>query len=297
MPYGIKAVDEEPHGCPRWIMRVAVVCIAIFGVIVLRMVVGLGTAYAYYRSAQDFDSFVAERVVASEAIESWLMSGELLSEGQPWAVGDAGAANTSIGAIETSVQVTHGAERLLSTTIRFEGLIDNENGARKAFFAPVPDVETRADMHAVIQVGLLEVQQSLGDEPVHGAELIIETLLVAGEGEDVFRVIEIAELPVSIDEDRLAAQALRFLLGLAHPTGELPEEGLMHQARARYRLSWNKHPSGGGNASPSGGEIRTNCGSYSYETKLELRALTFAGLSITESYSKSQNYSWNEKVW
>lgn len=65
-------------------------------------------------------------------------------------------------------------------------------------------------------------------------------VLVAGEGNDVFRVTELESQPNALPDPDIGFTWLRSALGLMHPMVDLPDKGLMHHVRSKVSLTWEK---------------------------------------------------------
>ena len=300
-----QAVGEEPRSQRSGIVKIAIVVAAVIAILLLRQVIGLGAAFAHYSTAPDFDSVVAEYVVQPEKIDEWLPDGKLLTENEAWTLGESDPENWDKLGASIEVHITHGSQVLLETTVNLEALVDPETWARKGFLIPVPEIRTRDGMHAVVQVGLyglprfLDGGWSSGQAVDYPGQVFVDAVLAAGEGPDLFRVVELDSLPPSFEAFDLHSPMLRGLLGLFHPPGGVPEEGILHQARGNVYLSWRKYPSGGsGGPGLGASEARTNCLGYSNETRVTTSARkgdSGRGSKTTKTWSV--NYTWNGKTW
>ncbi len=296
-PYQIEVIDDEPHGCPPWVMKIAIFGLLVIMALIVRMAVGLSLAFLHYRSAQDFNSFVTERAVSEEVASSWLPVGEVLADGESWILGEEVGDDLTKLSASTEVTITHGSESLLDVTVKLQALADKEDWKRRKVWVSVPEIETDPRMHAIVQVGVLDVERVLASTGGVPGSIFVDVLLVAGAGEDQFRVVELDQRPPHLDGINLAWPIMRAVFGLMHPSGELPEQGLLHQARSSYSLSWNKDKGDTNGLGLMPLEARTNCTMFSYETKVTQRSLQSGHMSFSLSRSWKESYSWDEKLW
>ena len=297
MAYGIKAVDDEPAGCPRWIALTAVVCISVFGVILLRMTLGVGLAYAHYQSVPDFATYIAEHPVSPERALTALPPGEVLVEDEAWELGDLSAGEDAIelGSV-CHIRMKRGEESLLDARLDLVGMADRETYAVHGFRALPPELDVREGMRSCIQVGLLEPEALL--ESTDGSrQVIVDAVLVSGEGPDLFRVVRLDRIPDDLEGLDLGLTFLRAMMGWIHPPGELPEEGLVAHARMRFFTDWSKQ--GGSVSGPSWqpSQVETNYSEYSLDVELELEGQEDGENRISARSGFSRTYRWNESVW
>ncbi|MCB9914590.1 MAG: hypothetical protein H6828_05505 [Planctomycetes bacterium] len=298
MPYGIQAVDDEPHGCPPWIARVAVVCMLVFAVIVLRMIAGVGLAYAHFKAAPKFADFVAEHPVDEAHALALLPPGEELAEGRAWSVGDVPPdATIETLVARTQAHVSHGDEVLLDATVEVALEVDAADGARLRATVRPPAIATRAGMRALVQVGLVGDEHLLASPTTGATQVVVDALVVAGEGPDLVRVVRLDAPPPALVEPERGLGLLRAALGLVYPRGELPEEGYVQHLRAECSLTWARTANGHQGLSVGESEYTTNCIEYSYESRVTQEDGRDELVATTHTSAWSRTFRWNESVW
>lgn len=291
-PYGIRAVDDEPHGCPPWIMKVAVVCLILFGVIVVRMVIGLSVDYAYFRATQGFEDFVAENPVAPAALEAELPRGALLAEGSPWELGAAASEEQDSSSVWCEVSIAHGEEPLLEAMVKVIASESAGDPGSRTVQVSLERVTTDPRMRALVQVGVVP----RGGLLESGGDFLVDVRLAAGPGEDSLRVVELDSVP-AVWPDEAPSSWVRALLGVVRPMSELPSEGLIYHTRQRVSLDWSKAAGGRDRLVGQIAELRLN--SHEYSSAVEAKFTTFEDgrQRLRQATSWTESYNWNEKAW
>ena len=292
-----QAASSQRPGLPRWMVKLVLLAVAVVAILVLRVVIGLGAAYMHYRSTQDFNAFVTERAVPQEEIEAWLPEGVTLAQGEAWTLGETREESVENLGVLVELRITHGDEVLLATTVEVLAEVDTETWDRVGLRIPIPGIEARDGMHAVVQVGLVNVESMLASSETAGGRVIVDAVLAAGPGENVFRIVELDETPESLEGLEPTLPLLKALFGLVHPSGELPDEGILHQTRASVDLTWRKLIGGTQNAGLGPSSTRTNCHEYSYETRISLVEHHNGRQSLSRSQSWIERFTWNDEVW
>lgn len=288
---------DDTRRFPRWLVRLATVLAVVVLLGMLRTAVGLGAAFVHFRNTPDFEAFVEERAVPADIVEAWLPSGEVLASDEEWTAGEFDTPESEILMVATDVTIKHGSEVLLQTTVEFELAVDAESWIRRGCRIAVPAVQVRDGMHAVVQVGLGDVESLVeGNEPWQH-KVVVDVLLVAGEGKNSFRVIELPESYEQLPGMDFADLALRGLLGLAYSWSELPEEGLVYQVRGSFKRSWFRSSSGSSGPGFLMSELRTNCDEYSYDVEIVQRSAPGKVGGSSSKRNWSLKYAWNDQVW
>ena len=291
-PYEIRVVDDEPHGCPSWIMKVAVTCLILFGLIVVRMVIGLSVDYLHYRATQDFASFVAQHEVEAATLEAARPAGELLSSTSPWSLGLSPEAEQSSQSVWCEVRIEHGDEQLLDAMVKVQVSETEGDPARRSLRVSLERVGSDPRLHSFIQVGVLPD----GDLLETGGEFLVDVQLAAGSGEDSFQVVELASIPPVWPDDS-PSSLLRGFLGLVHPMSELPAEGLVYHTRQRVSLRWRGFSESGGMLMSRSSELRLNCHEYSSAVEAIFTAFEDGRQRQRQATFWQDVYNWNEQVW
>ncbi len=291
-PYGIRVVDDEPHGCPPWIMKVAVTCLILFGVIVVRMVIGLSADYLHYRATADFASFVTEYEVEAATLSETRPAGQLLSSTSPWSAGQAAEDESDSQSVWCEVRIQHGEESLLDAMVKVVASEAPGDGRTRSLSVSLDRARTDARMRAFVQVGVIPD----GDLLEAGGELLVDVQLAAGGGEDSFQVVELTSVP-PVWPDDAPSSLLRGLFGIAHPMSGLPEEGLVYHTRQRVSMKWAGFGENGSRLMSRGSELRLNCHEYSSEVEAIFTAFEGGRQRLREASSWQETYRWNERVW
>lgn len=264
------------------------------GLFVLRLVVGLGSAYAHYNSTPDFETFVASRPVSQVDLESWLPPGEVLARDTAWSIGVPETEDSQALHATFEVTMEHGAEQLLKASVEVAMVMDPETYASLGYSILCPSIQTRAGLRAIVQVGVIGSERLVGEADASGGSLVVDVVLVAGEGPNEFRVTELEGTPTEIGQQGPGFSLLRSIFGIVHPLGELPDEGLMHQSRSRVSLTWRKVDGGAQSMGYSPVQGRTNCEEYSHKITVSVEEHD-GGLKRTSS--RSIDYKWNDVIW
>jgi hypothetical protein len=239
---------------------------------------------------------VTEHPVSQETLEAWLPDGELIARNATVTLGEPDVEGTQEHVGTVQVRVSHGEDVLLATAFSFAAALDSKTYDRRQFVFSVPSIQTRDGMHAIVQVGLLEPDKFLGDGSTAGGTVYVDALVVAGEGDDEFRVVELDTRPEALPDTNERFSSLRMLLGLAHPGGDPPEGGLLIQVRSGITLTWRKQDNGASGAGIMEGALRTSSKSYSYGVELQTRTETGGG-KLSASRTWNRTYTWNGRVW
>jgi hypothetical protein len=291
-PYGIRAVDDEPHGCPPWIMKVAVVCLILFGVVVVRMVIGLGLAYAYYRSAQNFDAFVTEHPVELAVLDSRVPTGTLLASASPWRLGGLGGGELETASLWCEVDIRHGDEQLLDAMVEVVAAESPGDAESRSLEVSLKRITTDPRLHALIQVGVVEN----GDLLEAGGEFVVDVALASGPGDDSLRVVELSAVP-PVWEDEPPFSLLRLLFGLMHPVSDHPPEGLIYRTRQRLTLDWSGTINEGTRLEGRTVDLKLNCHDYSSSVDASFSTFANGSRQLHQETNWSESYDWNEQVW
>ncbi len=253
---------------------------------------GLGSAYVDYRTNMGFDSFAASTHAPDSLIDDWLPSGTLLATDAEVNLGDG---RDGIH-VETKVEITfsRGEDSLLATDVLFDGIIDSESGKLESLNILIPDIDTRDDMRAVVQVSLVGSENLFTG--IGPCEIFVEAILAAGPGEDEFRIVELSKKPRRLREQGSKRERLHALMDLVHPGNALPEEGLQYQIRTSFLPKWRlgDDPHGPG-ANRAG--LRSNADGYSFDIAANVSS-SIDGKHQESSGTTWQNQStWNDDIW
>lgn len=281
----------------HWVKKLAIGLGILFGLFVLRTAIGLGSAFVHYRLTQDFESFIAEQAVSDEALEAWLPKGELLASDREWTFGRATLEDPVELVLNETFTIKHGEDLLLEAVINIRATATKDTWAEERYSISASKLHTVEGMRAVVQVGVRNKADLIQEVDGRRGVLFADVVLVAGDGPDEFRVVELMETPPKFEEWLSDISPLRALLGLVHPSGALPEEGWMHQVRSQVTMSWHKTSHGSGSVSFSPAAIRMNCDGYSFETEWGLEQLRDGHSGLQTKSSWSSRYTWNEDVW
>jgi hypothetical protein len=290
----VDSVASKSSRWPRLLKRLALAAAALVALFVLRLTIGLGSAYAHYQSTPDFETFIAERAVTQAELESWLPVGELLARDTNWAIGEPQTVDNEVMRASFEITIEHGDERLLHCQVDVTKVADPETFACLGYSFACPSIQVRDGMRAIVQVGIRGKDALVGPAGVAGGSLLVDAVLVAGEGKDEFRVIELVNPPPGLDKPDIGLLWLRSVFGLVHPVGSLPEVGLVRQVRSRVTLTWTKTEGGAQSMGYSPPQGRTNCDEYSSKVTVNVRERD-GGTSHTSSWSK--RYTWNGETW
>jgi hypothetical protein len=117
---------------------------------------------------------------------------------------------------------------------------------------------------------------------------------VAGPGDHVFRTVRFAEESSHEldDEPNSSMMMLRFALGLAHPAGELPQEGIIHHLELGCSFASRVSSLAG----PSSPRFRTNCSEYSYQVDVDSKTSNFQ-VALSSTLDLNLKYEWNGETW
>lgn len=255
---------------------------------------GLGADYVEYRATQDFDSFIAEVPVATEELNAWLPSGELLMTNQAWSTG-AQSSGQKVRA-EVKLSIERGKQSLLSTTVQIYGVVNRETGVIENLEVLVPETNTRNDVHAVVQVGIYHFPE-LMLEDLGKCEVFVEAILAAGSGSDEFRVVALDTKPKRKRRKKTKGPRLHALLGLLHPTSKLPDTGILYQARASFIPKWEVTGDHVRGPEAKRMEMLTNCREYTYDISISMRTAVGDGPWSGETENWHLQSTWNGEIW
>ena len=283
---------------PRWIRRVVLFAAVAAGLFVLRLGVGVGTAYAHYSTTEDFETAAAAQAVPTEVVESRLPGGERLATDAVWTSGQSlGEGNEELG-VAFDFSLRRGAEVLLETTVDVTGAVAPEDWARLGYRFEPPRVRTHPSFRAVVQLTLVSTDDPfVALTPDSRGRVFVDVLLVAGAGDDEFRVVRSDAHPTVPMQEGLHLSPWRILLGLVYPAGEVPEEGLVYHLQGNAWPNGSRTGTSSSTASLGDCEFWTNCHQYSFEAGVELQVHEGGRDSFSTSTKWAETYNWNGELW
>lgn len=307
--------DRRPPRRPRrWLLVVG----ALLALYVLRMAAGYGLGALHYSSMPDFETYVHAHPIDAALLDSALSAIEGNEESSTFFTGDIDPLrfepkdeDLDLRVQEVEVELRRGEDYILRFRQEFSLVLDRESGDHLGFRVTTPLLIAGDGLRLIAIVRTTPPDELVGPDTNGRGRAIVDVLLAAGEGAPRVRFAELSDgkevdvvslirstpgLP-PLERVRVEVPWLRWLLGLAYSSDDVPDEGLLHLVSVPVHL--NREAREGGPSEPSfqSGAHWTSTEQYSYAARVTVREDRSGppGDSLVTTYSAE--YVWNDALW
>lgn len=292
----------------RGLKAALMLVMAVGGLYVARLALGLGTAAIHYGSTPSFAEYVASHPFDSDTIAQRLPPGELITSNRHWMTGAIDPLSLNVGEgdheranLTLVIDITHGDEILLDLKEEFSVALRRKDWTHHGVHIEVASLRTAPDWRAIVVTSLSEPEKMVGDDSMAEGGAIVDVFLVAGKGESETRFQLRPEGNIWGGSGDLSGgfsfPYWRLVTGITHNLEELPAEGLVHHVRQRIAFDWQKYENGHGGPSMNFTHHRANTDEYSHGVEIQIQH-SMDGKSAGEyKQSKSLRREWNGVVW
>ena len=268
------------------------VALVLIGLGVLRFVLPIGVAFAHYRFTPEFREWVSSHPADDSIWRANVPGGVEVSRELPWRSSDSKASDRH-GRWVPRVEVRHGDEILvdLELDVSYESREvedwaeqDSPSEAFVALEVSVKQLTLDPDFHAIAVLSFQKLDQNDGElrEGLQrqGPAVQLDVFALSGPGELQVVIQDVPSIGSGPGNEMIAGGqfterrfgAVRTIIGLVHPLGDPPEEGIAYQARTRLFPSWTKNAGGSGGACH--GPIKFGVSSEQYSVHLKCSQAT-----------------------
>jgi len=307
--------DRRPPRRPR---RWLVVIGALLALYVARLACGFVLGAMHYSKTPDFETYLHTHPVDTALLDSALASLQGSEASSTLFSGeidplrfDPENAELELRARTLEIGRRRGEDYGLRYRQEFAFVLDRESGDRLGFRITTPLLIAGDGLRLLAIVRSTPPEELIGPDTNGRGHAIVDVLLAAGEGAPRVRFagltggeeVDVASLVRStpglppLERLRLDIPWLRWLLGLAYSSDEVPDEGLLHLVSVPIYLDWERREGRLSGPSFQPGEHWASTEQYSCATRIAVREDRGGASGDSLEMTYSAEYVWNDALW